>query len=326
MVNYSWIVDDFAVAETLELNFYAFDKKNYSQIFLQTLKIDDIRLLYNHLNEISVIREGASHSGKFVETSENLLKILDWLNSVSSEFLVNVLKKISEKDKLSVLLDVLTEVDVQHLSAAHKQKCYLQEIENLENLLLLEEQWSITTTIYDYPLLLSYKAGQPEKIFQNWLDNNLWVFGVDYIKKYDFRKIAIFSEADILLESMDGFLDLIELKRPNISGLGKRMFKYDVSHKSYYPSGELSEVIWQCLFYLQKMTDYKTVLEKEYKAKILYPRIKILIWRTSDFNEEEFIALKMLNSHLNWIQIISYDYLLSCGRKILAHFWNEINT
>lgn len=119
------------------------------------------------------------------------------------------------------------------------------------------------------------------------------------------------------MESMDGFLDLIELKRPRY-----KIFQFDDNHKSYYASPDLSETIGQCLLYLQKMDEYKSILEKEHKVKILSPRIKIIAGRTSEFNDEQFEALRMLNSNLNHIQIISYDYLLNCGKKIISLYEN----
>ncbi|QQR83340.1 DUF4263 domain-containing protein [Candidatus Peregrinibacteria bacterium] len=134
-------------------------------------------------------------------------------------------------------------------------------------------------------------------------------------KKHDARKIALFSEGDLLMESLDGFLDLIELKRPKYG-----IFQHDISHNCYYPTSDLSKVIGQCLFYLQKLDDYKLNLEKEHKVKILCPRIKIVAGRTNNFNGEQFSTLRMLNSNLNHIQVVSYDYLLSCGKKIIASY------
>jgi hypothetical protein len=61
---------------------------------------------------------------------------------------------------------------------------------------------------------------------------------VEYIEKYDFRRIAFYSDADLLMKSMDGFLDLIELKRPKYD-----IFKYDSSHSCFHPSLDLSKVI-----------------------------------------------------------------------------------
>ena len=117
------------------------------------------------------------------------------------------------------------------------------------------------------------------------------------------------------MESLDGFLDLIELKRPKYE-----IFQHDTSHHCYYPSSDLSKVIGQCLFYLQKLDDYKLNLEKEHKVKILYPRIKIIAGRTNKFNDEQFNALRMLNANLNHIQIISYNYLVGCGEKVIASY------
>ena len=65
------------------------------------------------------------------------------------------------------------------------------------------------------------------------------VFGIDYKNhKKDKRKIALFSTADLIMESLDGFVDLIELKRPSAE-----IMKFDDSHTSYYPSTDLSKVL-----------------------------------------------------------------------------------
>ena len=45
-------------------------------------------------------------------------------------------------------------------------------------------------------------------------------------------------------------------------------------------------VIGQSLFYLQKLAEYKNNLEKEYKIKVIMPRIKIIAGRSNGFNDE----------------------------------------
>jgi hypothetical protein len=82
---------------------------------------------------------------------------------------------------------------------------------------------------------------------------------------------------------------------------------------------DLSKALGQCGHYLKKMDEYKMHLEKEYKTKMLRPRIKIIIGRTNEFKDEQYEDLRMLNCNLNNIQIISYDYLLSCGQHILSN-------
>ena len=312
--HFSGIKEGVANASNLTLSFYAYDKKTGETKFSEQLNIEQIRELYNHLNQISLVTDSSkSTSGKFIETTDEVLEILNGLKSIDPEILKLILDKLNEDEKIKTILESLSDIELKHLSAAHKQKYYQAEIDNLEQLLELEEKGNIVEEIVKHENLTSYIAGQPEKIFQNWIEQNLWVFGVEYTKKHDARKIALFSEGDLLMESLDGFLDLIELKRPKYG-----IFQHDTSHDCYYSTSDLSKVIGQCLFYLQKLDDYKLNLEKEHKVKILCPRIKIIAGRTNNFNSEQFNALRMLNSNLNHIQIISYDYLVSCGKKIIA--------
>lgn len=318
MINFSGISNDIATAENMKLHFYAFNKLNFRQVFEETLSLEQIRILYNHLNEISIIKDAAkSVSGKFVETTQEILELIQHVGTIDIEFLSTIINKLDGKNKIQTLLNALSDADLENLTAAHNQQSHRTELEHLKRLLNLEHSSNIVKEIGKHKDLTKYSAGQPEKIFQNWVENNLWVFGVEYIQKHDVRKIAIFSEGDLLMESIDGFLDLIELKRPKLTF---DIFKYDNSHKSYYPSPDLSKVIGQCLFYLQKLDEYKLVLEKEHKIKILRPRIKIILGRTKNFNEDQIDALRMLNSNLNHIQIISYDYLLISGSKIIEAY------
>lgn len=318
MINYSGVNVGVLKNDSIKLHFYAFDKITGKQSFDAIIDIKGIRKLYEHLNQISIITDSTKTvSGKFIETSEDIIEFLSKIQSLNADALRTILSKIPDKEKVMSLLTTLSTIELENLSAAHKQQIHQVEIDNLEKLLLLEDNGNIVEAIKSISDLSDYAAGQSEKIFQNRIEKNLWIFGVEYVKKHDARKIALFSEGDILMESMDGFLDLIELKRPK---LDYEIFKYDSSHKCYFPSPDLSKVIGQCLFYLQKMDDYKLNLEKDYKIKILRPRIKIILGRTKEFSDDQFSALRMLNSNLNHIQIISFDYLLSCGKKLISYY------
>lgn len=279
-------------------------------LILDSSVVSDKDALRRHLNTILADEEGskilAEVAASTTVSSGTTFDILKFLSGLSAD------------EKTKKLVSILPTIDVANLSAAHKQQTFQTEIKNLTELLNLEEQGDIVESIKGKLNLQAYQAGQPEKIFQKWIENNLWVFGTEYIRKLDATKIAIFSDSDLLMESMDGFLDLIELKRPKLTKY--TIFNYDPNHKSYYPSPDLSAVIGQCLFYLQKMDEYKLNLEKEYKARIIRPRVKIILGRTNEFNPEQYEALRMLNSNLNHIQIISYDYLVSCANKMILNY------
>ena len=313
MANFANIKEDVA-DENMTLNFYAVNSEGIP-LFTESLNIEDIRSLYNHLGLISIIKDGNSKSAKFIETSDEINLILEKLGSSDLETILQLLEKFESEEKIKGLLESLSDLEIVNLHGAFQHKLITTEIENLEKLIQLEMEGNITSEINNHEELLKYKAGQPEKIFQNWIELNLWIFGIDYIKKHDSRKIALFSEGDLLMESVDGYLDLIELKRPK-----HELFKFDDSHKCFYPHINLSQVIGQSLFYLQKLQDYKLNIEKEYEVKVIMPRVKIIIGRNINFKNEEKDSLRMLNSNLNSIQIITYDDLVQFGKLILASF------
>jgi len=308
--NFSNIKGDVA-DEGITLHFYATDE-NGIPIFTEQLPIESIRSLYNHLNAISVISDGTSKSEKFIETTDDINLILDKLKQSDLDAVLVLLKNFDSEQLVSGLLESLSELEIENLHGAYHHKVVTTELSNLESLMKLELDGNIVKDITSHPELAKYAAGQPEKIFQNWIEANLWIFGVEYVKKHDARKIALSSEGDVLMESVDGFLDLIELKRPK-----HELFKFDKSHKCYYPHGDLSSVIGQSLFYLQKLQEYKLVIEKEYSVKVIQPRVKIIIGSKTKLSAEELDTLRMLNTNLNSIQIITYQDLLHYGELIL---------
>lgn len=309
-INYSNIKGDVA-DENVTFHIYAINQ-NGIPIFTQDLGIVELRKLYKHLDAISVIKDGAAKSSKFIETTDEINLIIEQSKESDLETILSLLEKFNSNEKVKGLLNSLNELEIENLHGAYHHKVMSVAVANLQKLIDLEINSNITDEIINHPELLKYAAGQPEKIFQNWIENNLWVFGIDYIKKHDERKIALFSEGDLLMETVDGFLDLIELKRPK-----HELLKFDNSHKCHYPHPDLSVVIGQSLFYLQKLSEYKLIIQHEYKVKIIMPRIKIIVGRNTNFIDEQKDCIRMLNTNLNSIQIITYDDLVTFGQLLL---------
>ncbi len=157
------------------------------------------------------------------------------------------------------------------------------------------------------------KNNVKEKYYQKWFKDNTWVFGTEYIKFIETRKIGIHSEADFIVESFDGFIDLIELKKPDF-----KLLTYDKDHKCYYPSRDLSNAIGQSIRYIKAMEDHRNILKEEDKLSILKPRVKVIIGKSNDLNEYEKKALRLLNGTLHGIEIITYDEIVNQARKIIS--------
>jgi len=235
--------------------------------------------------------------------------------------LFNRIDKAEQSELFQKFVDNIDLYEIESLDAAIKQKEFKKSLKVLEKLIEIESNGNFLEFVKSDNELNKYQANQPEKIFQNWIENNLWIFGVEYYKKHSFRKIGEDnSQADIVLETIDGFLSLIEIKRPNPS---YKLFRYDDSHRCYFPTRNFSEAIGQCLIYLQRIEDYKKSIENEHSVRILRPRIKLVIGRTENFNNEEKEALHFLNSSMRDIEIVSYDQLLENGNRIISFYESD---
>jgi hypothetical protein len=242
--------------------------------------------------------------------------LIEKIESLTTDELKDVIVKIGGRRDLMDGLSSMDEDDVKNLYAATRQTSYKKAMRDIETLLNLDQDGNIVELVQADATLTDYVAGQPEKIFQNWIERNLWVFGVEYSKKHDWRIIGE-SEADLVMESPDGFVDLIEVKRPRP---GYRLFNLDTHHNSYYPAAELSQAIGQCMLYLRRLDEHKATIEEEHSTKILRSRIKLIIGRGEDFNEGEIAAMRMLNRTLNFIEVITYDDLIRNGEQLISYY------
>ena len=249
--------DNFATTNELSLTIYAINTADYSHIFSETLNYEQSLELFNQLNSVSIIRDNSStYTKEFIEVTEDVAELLSIIKTVDSSLLKKILDKAGENEKLKLIVEALTDSEIENLQASIKQTTHQKALYNFYHLLELEETTTITDSIKDHAHLSEYVAGQPEKIFQNWIEKNIWTLGIDYIQKHPARQIGINSESDLIMETTDGFIDLIELKRPKFD-----LFAFDESHKSFYPSKELSKVIGQCMQYLKILDNYIKLLE-----------------------------------------------------------------
>ena len=213
------------------------------------------------------------------------------------EFIEKVISTFSTKQAQDLLVQA-KKGDINNLFAAIKQAKNKKALNELEKLV---------------------QNGSSEQQLKTWIKENDWVFGVEYIRGLDLHRIGIHADADFLVESLDGFVDLIELKKASVNPL----FKYDSSHNSYYPSVELSKVIGQTIQYLKIMEDMRLHLKSEDGLNVLKPRAKVVIGRSSEMNEQERNALRLLNDTLHNIEVITYDDIIYRARRIVKHYEND---
>lgn len=106
------------------------------------------------------------------------------------------------------------------------------------------------------------------------------------------------------------------MKLPNVE-----LFHFDTSHKNYYPSSHLSKAIAQTqnyIFELEKKTVDIKYLDNN-NCVIAKPRGIVLIGSNKELNGEEIKYLRILNSSLHEINIITYQQLLTRAKNIINY-------
>ena len=163
--------------------------------------------------------------------------------------------------------------------------------------------------------MLAYDS--EESLWQHWFTENTWVFGSPYIKVLDERSIDENNEADYLLKSVDGFTDIAEIKRPKLE-----LWKKD-GHGNWSPRSELTEAITQCMAYMFAL-DRKTCdssKEECIGSMIMRSKCLLIIGRSESWNNQQKRSLRLLNSTLHGITVITYDMVLENAEKMLI--WDQ---
>jgi hypothetical protein len=153
-----------------------------------------------------------------------------------------------------------------------------------------------------------------EHIYQAWIERHSWVFGAEYLEMDKVRSIAARDNVDVIVaRATNGFRELVELKIP-----GMKVLNYDQKHRNYYFSAEVSEAIGQVARYLEKFAEYAANGLDDFPNVIAFhPVATIVIGRSNEWSRDQHRALHSLNAHLRDIQIITFDYLLRRGERLL---------
>lgn len=248
---------------------------------------DDTQSLQKLLNFLKAQKDIAQYSKASLEISDKSLSKED------KKFVQGVLTYFDTPEKKALLVQAKSE-DVNNLYASVKHAKNVKASQELDQLL----------------------SDSPKELkLQEWIQNNTWVFGVEYINFFETSKIGIHSDSDFIVESLDGYADLIELKKSEF-----KLFNYDGSHKNYYPTAELSQAVGQSIEYLKVMEDHRHILKDQDNILVLKPRIKIVIGRSSQMNDKQKEALRLLNDSLHNIEVMTYDEIKARADKLNQHY------
>ena len=157
---------------------------------------------------------------------------------------------------------------------------------------------------------------QPERYWQEWFTRNKWVLGSDFAQIVDERVIDTENIADYIMKSYDGFVDLVEIKKPN----GLPFWASTKDHGNYVPSADLTKAITQCLNYIYaiELEANSTKFARRIGSRVIKPRCILIFGRSYDWNDEQREAYRILNAAYNQVSILTYDHISERAQNVLG--------
>ncbi len=170
-------------------------------------------------------------------------------------------------------------------------------------------------SIVELEALISDDAKEEE--FQQLLEKNWWMLGNEYGGLIGKRELALGAQQDFIARrTADGFLEIIEIKRP----LNGKNLIYKINqgnHSRSHYRQVLSDAIAQVIDYIDEIETNKFSIYYKEKEDVGKIRAKIIIGRDGD--EKQKLSLRNLNSSLHGIEILTYDQLLRIAKKSLEY-------
>ncbi|MBQ6430403.1 MAG: DUF4263 domain-containing protein [Oscillospiraceae bacterium] len=196
----------------------------------------------------------------------------------------------------------------------------------IENGILSDHVYVAATSIKKIAALEQYEASlakdYPERYWQSWFSENKWLLGSDFAQIIDERRIDTENIADYIMRAFDGFVDLVEIKKPN----GLPFWASSKDHDNYVPSSELIKAITQCLNYLRAIEEEANSVKfvQKTKSKVIKPRCILIYGRSDNWNDEQREAYRILNTAYNQLSILTYDHLLLRAKNVLGVIDNPV--
>jgi hypothetical protein len=155
-----------------------------------------------------------------------------------------------------------------------------------------------------------------EQAWQMWFQANNWVLGSQFVRVLEERDIDTKNISDFLMEAYDGFLDVVEIKRPE-GGLAFWASARD--HGNYVPSTELTRAVAQAnryIYEVEQEANSVKFLDRTGGVRTVKPRCILVFGRSKGWNADQMEAYRIFNSSFHNLSVLTYDHVLARAKRI----------
>lgn len=154
-----------------------------------------------------------------------------------------------------------------------------------------------------------------ENAWQKWFEENSWVLGSEFVRILEDRRVDVANIADYLMEAYDGFLDIVEIKKPEAS---QEFWAKVLDHGNHYPSTDLVKAISQAnnyIYEVERESNSQKFIERV-GIKAIKPRGVLVFGRSHNWNAKQREAYRLLNCSYHSISILTYDHVLERAKRM----------
>lgn len=253
--------------------------------------------------------------------SNNQLKKID---KIFPEVLQNLLKKTkNQKILLQQAVNTINELK-QKKSVLKSEVSQLESIQKNSNIALFQ---NIVGELKKRLNFGKYSETRGNNSWQSWIYKNNWLFGIQYQDPIEKQKINLSgSMPDYLFPTIDGFLDILEIKLPS-----NEVVVEDSSHPgSYRWCGDTNRAIGQVVNYLNDIERLQLELSRAIKREygwdvfVIKPRAFIVTGVKDGWSVIKKEALRKLNFALHGIEVLTYTDLIQRGVEIIQRYTKKL--
>ena len=149
--------------------------------------------------------------------------------------------------------------------------------------------------------------------WQRWIYGNSWLLGATHLEPIDRQRVGMRDVPDFVFPTLDGFIDIVEIKRPD-----RQAIREDSSRPNVCIwTADATQAIGQVTKYKQQVDLHQLELTKDLGVTALKPRGFVLIGTEDGWTNRMREGFRLLNSTMIDIEVITYDELLRRGQRII---------
>ena len=121
------------------------------------------------------------------------------------------------------------------------------------------------------------------------------------------------------MQAYDGFLDIVEIKRPEGN---LQLWATSLDHGNYVPSSDLIKAVMQAsryIFEVEREANSVKFLQRVDNVKTVKPGGILIFGRSANWNEKQKEAYRILNSGYHNLSIMTYDHVLERAKRIVGY-------